>query len=114
MLTHLGIDGYTEIMRGLMETVATVRAGVEAMPDVEIVGDPVGPVLAFRSDTVDLYAVGDVMDAKGWNLNRNVDPPGLHLMLSPVHAEAVDALVADLVDAVANHGESAGKEIRYS
>ena len=54
------------------------------------------------------------MDAKGWNLNRNVDPPGLHLMLSPVHAEAVDDLIADLTDAVAHHGTSAGKEIRYS
>ena len=114
VLTHLGIDGYIEIMGGLMETVAKVRAAVEAMPDVEIVGDPIGPVLAFRSDTIDLYAVGDVMDAKGWNLNRNVDPPGLHLMLSPVHAEAVDALLADLADAVAHHGTSAGKEIRYS
>lgn len=114
VLTHLGIDGYTEIMRGLMETVAKVRAAVDAMPDVEVVGDPIGPVLALRSDTIDLYAVGDVMDAKGWNLNRNVDPPGLHLMLSPVHAEAVDDLIADLTDAVAHHGTSAGKEIRYS
>jgi len=114
VLTHLGIDGYTEIMRGLMGTVAKVRAAVDAMPDVEVVGDPIGPVLAFRSDTIDLYAVGDVMDAKGWNLNRNVDPPGLHLMLSPVHAEAVDDLIADLTDAVAHHGTSAGKEIRYS
>lgn len=114
VLTHLGIDGYTEIMRGLMETVAKVRAAIDAMPDIEVVGDPIGPVLAFRSDTIDLYAVGDVMDAKGWNLNRNVDPPGLHLMLSPVHAEAVDDLIADLTDAVAHHGTSAGKEIRYS
>ena len=114
VLTHLGIDGYTEIMRGLMETVAKVRAAVDAMPDVEVVGDPIGPVLALRSDTIDLYAVGDVMDAKGWNLNRNVDPPGLHLRLSPVHAEAVDDLIADLTDAVAHHGTSAGKEIRYS
>ncbi|MFO7592378.1 MAG: aminotransferase class V-fold PLP-dependent enzyme [Acidimicrobiia bacterium] len=114
VLTHLGIDGYTEIVRGLMETVAKVRGAVDAIPDVEVVGDPVGPVLAFRSDTIDLYAVGDVMDAKGWNLNRNVDPPGLHLMLSPVHAEAVDDLIADLTDAVAHHGTSAGKEIRYS
>ncbi|HUV09805.1 MAG TPA: aminotransferase class V-fold PLP-dependent enzyme [Acidimicrobiia bacterium] len=114
VLTHLGIDGYTEIMRGLMETVAKVRTAVDVMPDVAIVGEPIGPVLAFRSDTIDLYAVGDVMDAKGWNLNRNVDPPGLHLMLSPVHAEAVDALLADLADAVAHHGTSVDKEIRYS
>ena len=114
VLTHLGFDGYTELMRGVMETVAKVRAAIAVMPDVEIVGDPIGPVLALRSDTIDLYAVGDVMDGRGWNLNRNVDPPGLHLMLSPVHAAAVEALLSDLADAVAHHGDSLGKQVRYS
>ena len=58
--------------------------------------------------------VGDVMDDKGWHLNRNTDPRGLHLMLSPAHAAVADALIADLVDAVASHGESRGVEARYS
>jgi glutamate/tyrosine decarboxylase-like PLP-dependent enzyme len=114
VMTHLGVDGYTEIVRDLMATVAKVRTAIDALPDIEIVGDPVGPVLALRSDTIDLYAVGDVMDDRGWNLNRNTDPPGLHVMLSPAHGAVVDVLLADLADAVANHGESSGKAIRYS
>ena len=114
VMSHLGVDGYTEIVRDLMVTVAKFRAAVDALPDVEIVGDPIGPVLALRSDTIDLYAVGDVMDDRGWNLNRNTDPPGLHVMLSPAHGAVVDTLLADLADAVANHGESRGKAIRYS
>jgi hypothetical protein len=63
---------------------------------------------------LDLYAVGDVMDDKGWNLNRNTDPRGLHLMLSPAHGAVVDELIADLRDAVADHGDSRGVEARYS
>jgi glutamate/tyrosine decarboxylase-like PLP-dependent enzyme len=113
-LTYLGEAGYLEIMRDLMATTAKVRAGVEAIPAVEVVGDPIGPVLALRSDSVDLYAVGDVMDDKGWNLNRNTEPPGLHLMLSPAHGAVADELVADLQDAVAHHGDSRGVEARYS
>jgi hypothetical protein len=35
-------------------------------------------------------------------------------MLSPAHAAVVDELIADLTDAVAHHGESRGKEARYS
>ncbi len=54
------------------------------------------------------------MDDRGWHVNRNTDPPGLHLMLSPAHASVVDVLVADLTDAVAHHGASRGKEARYS
>ena len=114
VMSHLGIEGYTEIVHDLMSTVAKFRAAVDAIPDVEIVGDPIGPVLALRSDSINLYAVGDVMDDRGWNLNRNTEPPGLHVMLSPAHGAVVDALLVDLADAVANHGESRGKEVRYS
>jgi sphinganine-1-phosphate aldolase len=114
VMTHLGADGYTEIVRDLMETTSTVRGAIEGLDGVEIVGDPIGPVLATRSDTVDLYAVADVLDDRGWNVNRNTDPRGLHVMLSPAHGAVADALVADLADAVAHHGESRGKEARYS
>lgn len=114
MTQHLGTDGYREIVADLCQTVDRMRAGIEAIDGIEIVGDPIGPVLALRSSTVDLHAVGDVMDDRGWNLNRNTDPTGLHMMLSPIHREAVDALLADLAEAVAHHGDSRGKEVRYS
>jgi len=113
-MTYLGIEGYTEIVRDLMATVSEVRAAVDAMPGIEIVGEPIGPVLALRSDSIDLYAVGDVMDDRGWNLNRNTEPPGLHVMLSPAHGAVVGRLIEDLTDAVHDHGASRGKEIRYS
>jgi len=113
-MTYLGEEGYVAIMRDLMATTAKVRSGVAAIDGVEVVGDPIGPVLAFRSDTIDLYAVGDVLDDKGWNVNRNTDPPGLHVMLSPAHGAVADQLVADFRDAVATHGESRGVEARYS
>lgn len=114
VINHLGVDGYVEKTRQLMETVSIVRGGVESIDGIEIVGDPIGPVLAFQSDELDLYAVGDVMDDKGWHLNRNREPEGLHVMLSPVHAHLAEELVADLRDAVANHGERREGAARYS
>jgi hypothetical protein len=60
---------------------------------------------------VDLEAVGDVLDDRGWNLDRQQG--GLHLMLSPGHDAVVDALVADLADAVAHHGPARGTEHVY-
>ena len=114
VISYLGADGYTEIMGQLMEVVAKVRAAVDEIPGVEVVGDPIGPVLALRSDLVDLHAVGDEMDARGWHLNRNAEPRGLHLMLSPAHSQVVDRLLEDLAESVALGGESRGGEIRYS
>jgi sphinganine-1-phosphate aldolase len=113
-LRHLGIDGYTEIQAGLAATTRTIRDGVDTLDGISVVGDPIGPVLALASDTLDLYAVGDVLDDRGWNLNRNTSPRGLHMMLSPAHGAVADALLADLADALARHGESRGLEARYS
>ncbi|HZP28023.1 MAG TPA: aminotransferase class V-fold PLP-dependent enzyme [Acidimicrobiia bacterium] len=114
VMSYLGVDGYVAVVRDLMATVGRVRSAIDRLDGVEIVGDPVGPVLALRSDTVDLYAVADAMDDRGWHLNRNTEPRGLHLMLSPAHAGVVDELLADLADSVANPGESRGVEARYS
>jgi glutamate/tyrosine decarboxylase-like PLP-dependent enzyme len=114
VMTYLGIDGYLDITRSLLDTLATFRDAVDDIPTIEVVGNPVGPVLALRSDEIDLYAVGDVMDDRGWSLNRNTDPRGLHLMLSPAHGAVVDELVADLRHAVDHHGTSRGVGARYS
>jgi glutamate/tyrosine decarboxylase-like PLP-dependent enzyme len=113
-LRYLGVDGYVEIQRDLAVTTAKVRDAVATLDGIEVVGDPIGPVLAFRSDTIDLYAVGDVLDDRGWNLNRNTEPRGLHLMLSPAHGAVIDELLRDLAEAVSHHGETRDAEVRYS
>ena len=114
VMQSLGRSGYVDIMRTTMGTVEKLQQAIAGFDGIELVGDPIGPVFAMKSDTVDLYAVGDVMDDLGWHVNRNVDPPGLHMMISPAHATVVDELIADLTDAVAHHGESRGKDVRYS
>jgi glutamate/tyrosine decarboxylase-like PLP-dependent enzyme len=114
VMQYLGVEGYKEIVSDLLATVAHVREGIEAIGGVEIVGDPIGPLLALRSDTIDLYAVADVMDEKEWHLNRNTDPYGLHFMLSPAHRDVVDDLLTDFAWAVAHHGASVGRPARYA
>jgi glutamate/tyrosine decarboxylase-like PLP-dependent enzyme len=115
VLEYLGEDGFCEIVRGLRDTFTKLRAGIDAIDGLRIVGDPVGPVLCFEGvDGVDAYAVGDVMDDKGWHLNRNKSPRSLHLMVSPAHAARLDDLLTDLADAVAHHGAARAKETRYS
>jgi len=114
VLSHLGAEGYDAIVRDLMATAEKVRTGLEAIDGIEIVGDPIGPVFAMQSDTLDLYAVADVLDDRGWNVNRNTEPRGLHLMISPAHAAVTDQLLEDFAAAVAKHGDSRGVEARYS
>jgi glutamate/tyrosine decarboxylase-like PLP-dependent enzyme len=114
VLNRLGIDGYLETTTQIMDATAKIRAGVDDIDGLEVVGQPIGPVFAIRSNVHDMFAVGDVMDDKGWHLNRNREPESLHMMISPVHALLVDELLTDLRDAVTTHGQRREGAARYS
>jgi glutamate/tyrosine decarboxylase-like PLP-dependent enzyme len=116
IMNHLGEEGYVRLARKVRDTSHKLQEGIAAIPGLRVIGEPVMGVFAFGSDAgaQDVFAIGDVMDEKGWHLDRQKGPDALHLMLSPAHAEVADAFLADLRDAAAHHGESKGKEARYS
>jgi glutamate/tyrosine decarboxylase-like PLP-dependent enzyme len=110
-INHLGEDGYLRLTEIVRDTTRRLQAGIEAIDGVRITHQPDVSLFEFGSDTHDIGAIGDVMDDKGWNLDRQQG--GLHLMISPYHAHIVDQFLADLAEAVATHGESRGKEASY-
>ena len=110
-IQHLGMEGYLRLAGEVRDATVRFRTGIEAIDGLRITGDPVMAVMEIASDVHDLAAVNDVMEARGWHLDRQQG--GLHLMLSPGHLAVVDAFLADLADAVADHGPSLGVEARY-
>jgi glutamate/tyrosine decarboxylase-like PLP-dependent enzyme len=114
VMVHLGEAGYLERAGVVRDTVRRLRRGIEAIPELRVWGDPQMSVLAFGSEKIDIGAVGDVMDERGWHLDRQTGPDALHIMVSPEHARVADAFLTDLADAVAHHGRSRGVEARYS
>ncbi|NLD77351.1 MAG: aspartate aminotransferase family protein, partial [Acidimicrobiales bacterium] len=115
-MNHLGIDGYLSLAEVVRDTTRRFRAGIEAIEGLRITHEPDMSLFEFGADPdaatpVDTGAVGDVMDDRGWNLDRQQG--GLHLMVSPYHANVVDDFLADLAEAVANHGESRGVGATY-
>ena len=114
IMKYLGVEGFTEITATLVDATNRLRSALSAIDGLDIVGDPVGPLLALSSETLDLFGIGDELEKRGWHVNRNSDPRGLHLMLSPVHAPLIDQLIEDIRGAVANHGASKSDEVRYS
>ena len=110
-IEHLGMDGYLRLAERLRDATRRFRAGIEAIDGLRITGQPVMSVMEIASDVHDLTAVGDVMDDRGWHLDRQQG--GLHLMLWPRHLDVADEFLRDLADAVTVHGPSLGKEARY-
>ena len=82
-----------------MDTTRALIDGVNAIPGLEVRGEPDMSVFAFGSDSVDIYAVGDAMDELGWNLDRLQMPPNLHVIVTPAHEGIVDSFLADLATA---------------
>lgn len=100
---YFGKAGYRKLAADTLEAVNRLKAGVEAIDGLQVMGSPQGPLFSFRSIDPDLsiYAVGDQMDAKGWQVNRNQHPEGLHAMVTAQHLRVVDNYLEDLRDAVA-------------
>jgi len=67
-----------------------------------VLGEPLF-VIAFGSDTFDIYRVLDAMSARGWSLNGLQRPPSVHLCVTLRHTEpgVAERFVRDLESAVA-------------
>ena len=118
-VTHLGLDGYLRLADQVRAVARRFRAGIDGIEGIHVTGDPVPGVLEIAADAdpatgqavLDIAAVGDVMDDRGWHLDRQQG--GLHAILSPSHVAVADEFLADLAAAVSSHGESRGVEARY-
>jgi len=99
-MNSLGVKGYLDLAKIVMDTSRKLIEGINQIPELFIIGNPVMSVFSFTSDVIDVYNLGDKMDEKGWHLDRIQFPDALHMMVNPHHAEIVDIFLKDLREAV--------------
>ena len=101
-MVTLGAPGYLEIAERIFRAGAEIRAAVEALPELKLIGDP-SFCVAWRSDDVDVYHVNDALKERGWRMNSLQLPPALHFCVTlPNTAPGVtEAFAADLAASVA-------------
>lgn len=116
VMNVLGVAGYREKQGLVCATRERIEAGVKAL-GFEVLGRPLLGLVAFRHPEAEALALYAAMRARGWFTSFTSEPPSLHLMLSPKHAEVADAYLADLAAALADMkaGVTAERvEARYS
>jgi glutamate/tyrosine decarboxylase-like PLP-dependent enzyme len=104
VMRHLGREGYLELARRTLEATKRVRAGIEGIPELRVLGTPQANVMAVAGE-VDVFVVSDELRAEGWfltpQLSYGASPRNLNLIVDAGSAEGADGLVAALTSAVA-------------
>jgi glutamate/tyrosine decarboxylase-like PLP-dependent enzyme len=116
VMNFLGVEGYRAKQRTVTETRERIEAGVRAL-GFEVLGAPKLGIVAFSHPEAKVGALWSKLRERGWFTSATSQPPGLHLMLSPFHAEVADAYLADLawaLDQALAGAAPATAEARYS
>jgi sphinganine-1-phosphate aldolase len=102
VLQKVGIDGYRALAAQTTEAVDILKAGVGEIKGLHILGHPQGPLLAYGStdSKVNIFAVADQLEQKGWGVNRVQNPNGIHAMVTAQHLAVANQYIVDLADAV--------------
>jgi len=85
-MLSMGESGYLETARRILETAAWMKQQLRKLPEVEVLGDPLF-VIAFRSETLNVYQILQAMADRGWILNGLHLPPSVHLCVTLRHTE---------------------------
>lgn len=99
-LQSLGEDGYLELARAAIGAADRLRAGIARIPGLVLLGKGDATILAFGAVNLDVYAIADRLEARGWSVDRQHRPASLHLTVTANHAAIVDEYLGDLANAV--------------
>jgi len=99
-MVSIGERGYMDSTRAILETAATIREGIEAIPGLRVLGDPLW-VIAFAAEDLDIYRVMEHMSHQGWNLNGLHKPACVHLCVTLRHTQdgIAERFLSDLREA---------------
>jgi len=100
VMRFLGWEGYMRLAKDAMEATRLLMEGIRRIPGLHIIGDPPATTFAVGSDTLNVYALGDAMKARGWNIDSQHMPPTLHFTVSPMHLKIVEPFLKDFAEAV--------------
>ena len=103
VMRHLGVDGYVELTRRVLDASDRMRDGIAAVDGVRVLGDGSYHLVAMASDdpAVDVFAVGDGLRRRGWFHDRQGPPDTLHSTVSNSNVDVIAEWLADLAACVA-------------
>ncbi len=110
MLQHFGEEGYLEIASGLKQSTDKIVAGIENLEGIHLIGAPDMSIVAFGSDSVNLFRLADELKRKGWHVQPQLRfgdvPESIHLTIVPATVATTGAFLHDLEGALQTLGSA--------
>ena len=107
VMQHLGIDGYVELTRATLDNADRMRAGIAAIDGIRVLGDGAYHLIALAGDPdasggpIDVFALGDALERRGWFHDRQGPPDSLHSTVSNSNTGVIDDYLEALAQSVA-------------
>jgi sphinganine-1-phosphate aldolase len=99
-LMSKGEKGYIESCHAIVGAAKKFETAIRESPvlssDIYVLGKPLVSVVAFSSNTLNIYDIADAMSARGWHLNALQSPPAIHVAFTIPIVAIVDKLLLDL------------------
>lgn len=95
-LQGLGADGYMELTKRAVDAADALRAGIRAIHGLVMLGRPDATIVSYAAVGLDVYALADRLEARGWSVDRQHRPSSIHLTVTANHAPIVEQYLADL------------------
>jgi sphinganine-1-phosphate aldolase len=100
VMNYLGEEGYMRVVGETMRITRQFIDGIHATPGLEVWGRPVSNKFGYGSRVLDISAVADGMEARGWVIGRQQTPPGINMHVSLLHAPVIERYLGDLREVV--------------
>lgn len=101
-LISLGEEGYEAYTKEALDNAQKMMKGINHIPGLKVLGAPHSTIFAYESVDlkVNIFALADQMEKRGWSINRQQRPESLHAMVTMAHTKTVELYLKDLSECV--------------
>lgn len=97
VMTYLGEDGYRRVVGDTLTHIRAFQSAIDGIDGLSVLGRPAMTVFAYSSEVLDIFAVAEGLEERGWHVARDTWPvPAIRFMQSLGHAPYFQAYVDDL------------------
>jgi len=99
-LMYLGEEGYLSRARELMDITDRLKKEISSIEGLKILGTPHMTCFSVASAHPDLHilVLADLLEKKGWHIERNQKPDSIHCSIMPQHVHSADSFIKDIAE----------------